>query len=173
MTPEKAFLARIFVDHCISTKDDRRLEAALPVVTALAFRIQSAYNHLVDDIEDAEQEMFLRGDIQDEEEDEARARKEEERLDQEFIIGEMLRMSVNLDYADEIGRRKMYQLIRDMLSQDVFPEGLVARGLDVLRKLSPNERDLIRVVVEVIHELRDTEDEPSVSYTRSNHMRYI
>lgn len=31
----------------------------------------------------------------------------------------------------------------------------MARCLDVLRMLSPNERDLIRVVVEVVHELRD------------------
>ena len=163
MTPEKAFLARIFVDYCVSQKDDRRLEAALPVVTALAFRIQSAYNDLIEDIEDAEETGFFGGDIQNSEEDEARAAKEEARLDREFIIGEMLRMSVNLDYADEIGRRKMFQLVRDMLSQDVLPEGLVARGLDVLRKLSPNERDLIRVVVEVIHELRDTEEESAVS----------
>lgn len=162
MTPEKAFLARIFVDHCVSTKDDRRLEAALPVVTALAFRIQSAYNDLVEDTEKAEEAMFLSGDIQSEEEDEARAKREETRLDQEFIMGEMLRMAVNLDYADEIGRRKMFQLVRDMLSQDVLPEGLLSGGLDVLRKLSPNERDLIRVVVEVVHELRDTEEEASV-----------
>lgn len=28
----------------------------------------------------------------------------------------------------------------------------------MLRILSPNERDLIRVVVEVVHELRDTSD---------------
>lgn len=42
-----------------------------------------------------------------------------------------------------------------MISQDCLPEGLVARCLDVLRVLSPNERDLIRVVVEVVHELRD------------------
>ena len=46
-----------------------------------------------------------------------------------------------------------------MISQNILPEGLVARCLDVLRKLSMNERDLIRVVVEVVHELRDnTED---------------
>lgn len=52
-----------------------------------------------------------------------------------------------------------------MISQDALPEGLLARCLDVLRQLSPNERDLIRVVVEVIHELRDSneEEEPSVS----------
>jgi condensin complex subunit 3 len=37
---------------------------------------------------------------------------EEERLDKEFVISEMLRLAVNLDYSDEIGRRKMRQLVR-------------------------------------------------------------
>lgn len=46
-------------------------------------------------------------------------------------------------------------LTGDMISHDVLPESLVSRCLDVLRILSPNERDLIRVVVEVVHELRD------------------
>ena len=52
-----------------------------------------------------------------------------------------------------------------MISRDALPEGLVSRCLDVLRKLSVSERDLIRVVVEVVHELRDPkdEDEPFVS----------
>ena len=45
-----------------------------------------------------------------------------------------------------------------MIGQETLPEPLVARCLDVLRVLSPNERDLIRVVVEVVHELRDTSD---------------
>lgn len=56
-----------------------------------------------------------------------------------------------------------------MISQDVLPESLVARCLDVLRILSPDERDLIRVVVEVVHELRDPSDpeEDSVSPTLS------
>lgn len=120
MTPEKAFLARVFVDHCVATKDDRRLENALPVVTVLAFRIQSAYNHLIEEIEAEEQEIALRGDMQDDDEDELRAKREEARLDQEFIIGEMLRMAVNLDYADEIGRRRMFQLVRKCL----YPEDL-------------------------------------------------
>ena len=86
-------------------------------------------------------------------------------------------MAVNLDYADEIGRRKMLQLVRKsripcvngrhkltlyegtMICQDILPEGLLGRCLDVLRTLSLNERDLIRVVVEVVHELRDPADE--------------
>lgn len=53
-----------------------------------------------------------------------------------------------------------------MISQETLPESLVSRCLDVLRILSPSERDLIRVVVEVVHELRDLneEDDPVVSF---------
>jgi len=48
LTPEKTFLARVFVDQCAAAKNDGRLEATLPVVTAMAFRIQERYNKLMD-----------------------------------------------------------------------------------------------------------------------------
>lgn len=148
LTPERAFLARVFVEHCIATKDDAKLDASLPVVTHLAFQIQNAYNAYLDDTEKS-------ASREHEVSEEQLAQEEDARLDQEFIIGELLRLAVSLDYADEIGRRKMFQLVRDMISQEVLPESLVSRCLDILRTLSPNERDLIRVVVEVVHELRD------------------
>lgn len=154
LTPERAFLARVFVEHCVAIKDADKLEASLPVVTALAYRIQAAYNAYQEDLEVAEQERVIRGEPTEEEED--------ARIDKEFVIGEMLKVAVNLDYADEIGRRKMFQLVRDMISQEALPESLVSRCLDVLRMLSPNERDLIRVVVEVVHELRDLSDEDEI-----------
>lgn len=53
----------------------------------------------------------------------------------------------------------------DMLSRDALPQSLVASSLDVLRGLTANERDLIRVVVEIIQELREDdedEEEPAV-----------
>lgn len=58
-----------------------------------------------------------------------------------------------------------------MISQDALPDTLVSGCLDVLRILSSSERDLIRVVVEVIHDLRDSgefekDDEDLVSYLR-------
>ncbi|KAH9887359.1 nuclear condensing complex subunit, partial [Cubamyces lactineus] len=152
ITPERAFLARVFVDQCIAKKDNLKLDSTLPVVTALAFRIGDAYNALVEQVHEDATEAF---DDLDEDE---RARREEARLDREFAIGEMLRLALNLDYGDEIGRRKMFQLVQSMLAQDVLPEALLARCLDVLRVLSPSERDLIRVVVEVVHELRDPSD---------------
>ncbi|KAL4079677.1 nuclear condensing complex subunit [Scleroderma citrinum] len=123
-TPERTFLARVFVEHCIAIKDDTKLDTCLPVVTHLAFQIQNAYNAYLDDIDAAAaREVELS--------EEQLAQEEDARLDQEFIIGELLRLAVSLDYADEIGRRKMFQLVRDMISQETLPESLVARCLDL------------------------------------------
>ncbi len=47
--------------------------------------------------------------------------------------------------------------LEDMTSQDTLPERLLPQCLDILRKLSSGERDLIRVVVEIIHDLRDVD----------------
>lgn len=113
--------------------------------------------------------------------------REERRSSMEFTVAQLLKLAVNLDYSDEIGRRKMYGLVRmypsmhvrqkslsdlvclgEMTSQESLPEGLIPRCLDVLRKLSPNERDLIRLVVEVVQELRDLarQDDPEVCHKR-------
>lgn len=43
-----------------------------------------------------------------------------------------------------------------MASAELLPEGLVTKCLDVLRILSSSERDLFMLVVEIVHELRDT-----------------
>ncbi|KAJ7178845.1 nuclear condensing complex subunit [Mycena crocata] len=147
LTAEKIFLARVFVDHCVADKGrgEQKMETAgIPVVTSCAFRIQDGFNALA---EDAARQY----DDQDE--------KEESRREKELIVGEMLKLAVNLDYADEIGRRKMFSLVRDMLTRPALPLGLVPRCLDVLRQLSPNERELIRVVVEIVQDLREPGDE--------------
>ena len=95
MTPEKAFLVRVFVDHCVSTKEDARLEKVLPVITAHAFRIQDAYNSLLDSLAAAEE-----------------AGGDEVADDGEFILVELLRLALNLDYADKIGQRRLEQFVR-------------------------------------------------------------
>lgn len=78
-------------------------------MTALAFRIQGAYNELLEDIQ-ADDDPDL------DEGEEERQKREDERMDREFVIGEMLKLAVDLDYADEIGRRKMFQLVRECLT---------------------------------------------------------
>lgn len=58
-----------------------------------------------------------------------------------------------------------------MLAHPELPPGLIERCLDVLKEIMPSERDLIRVIVEIVVELREPEgdendneeDEPPVS----------
>jgi condensin complex subunit 3 len=49
-------------------------------------------------------------------------------------------------------------LLGDMLGRHNLPESLLAPCLDVMRTLSSSERDLIRIVVETVHELRNSVD---------------
>ncbi|KAI9633507.1 nuclear condensing complex subunits, C-term domain-containing protein [Dioszegia hungarica] len=150
-------MARVFVDHCVATnvripfhQDNVRLEETLPVVTALAFLVQDEFNKLVPSVNTEEADI----------------------ADRSFIVGELLSLAVNLDYADEIGRRKMFTLAREMLSQDNLPDTLIPRCLDVLVKICDTERDLIRVIVDVISELREGEGEEDAEVPGSQASTY-
>lgn len=158
-TPERAFLARVFVDKCIAKDARLRLDETLPVTTHMMFRIQAVYNSLVEHIQaDTVRKAYSSPEGGDDDE-EADAAREEVRLDLELTVAELLRLAVNLDYGNEMGRRKMFMLVQGMLAQEFLSEELLARPLDVLRVLSESEKDLIRVVVEVVHELRDVPEE--------------
>lgn len=99
-------MARVFVQHSLEHQDETRLESSsLPVVTEFAFHIQEMYNSLVDLFQGAEEE-----DDEDEEEKDIR---EDTILNSAFILSQMLKVAVKLDYADEIGRRKMFSIIRE------------------------------------------------------------
>ncbi|KAJ7086065.1 nuclear condensing complex subunit [Mycena belliarum] len=153
-TAEKMFLARVFVDYCSEDKgrgEQKMEDAGIPVVTSCAFRIQNGYNALV--VADEEKQAAKQNGDDDEE-------KEDARVEKESIVGELLKLVLHLDYGDEVGKRKMFALVRDMLTRPTLPLKLVPRCLDVLRKVSHNnERDLIRVVVEIIQDLRVPGDE--------------
>lgn len=106
LSPESALLARVFVQHSLENQDESRLESSsLPVVTEFAFHIQEMYNTLVKLFQEA-------GDDEDEDEEEKDLR-EDAILNNAFILSQMLKVAVKLDYADEIGRRKMFSIIRE------------------------------------------------------------
>lgn len=92
MTVERAFLARVYVDHCIKNKDETIMEDVLPTVSDLAFRIQEEYNKL--------EETFVTED-------------EDELAERSFIVGELMRLAVNMDYTDQFGRSTMFQHARE------------------------------------------------------------
>ena len=54
------------------------------------------------------------------------------------------------------------RVVEDMLAHPELPPGLIERCLDVLKEIMPSERDLIRVIVEIVVELRESEEEEEV-----------
>ncbi|KAJ6493812.1 nuclear condensing complex subunit [Mycena vulgaris] len=110
---------------------EQRMEGAgIPVLTSCAFRIQDGYNTL---------------SVEDEEREEAGQGWEA----QMFILSELLTLALNLDYGDEIGRKKMFALVCESLPH--FHHSLINNVF--------KERDLIRLVAEIVHELRDPGEE--------------
>ncbi|KIK68741.1 hypothetical protein GYMLUDRAFT_190085 [Collybiopsis luxurians FD-317 M1] len=163
LTPETAFLARVSVEYyqsqletCPSTKRPGytdRLDNILPVVTSFAFRLGAYFDDLVDYVQRHEKEMFGLGD-------EERQLRQDELESKQAVVVELLKIAVLLDYGDEIGRRRMHSLVRDMLIHDYLPEDLVAPCMEVLSLLADSERDLVRLVaIEIVQALRDPGDD--------------
>ncbi|KAL4262617.1 CND3 (condensin subunit 3) family protein [Pleurotus pulmonarius] len=173
-TSESAFLARIFSDFCLKKNDLGRRDNMLPVVTAMAFHISTTY-HALQDIfaalraASSDEAVF---DVDAGLSGEERAKMEDDLTDKEYVVAEMLRLALDLDYADELGRRKMFALVRDLMQDRTLPVTLLDPGLDLLHKLSNGEGDLIRMVSETINDLRyapDHEvDEPPPEDTSSD-----
>ncbi|KAL4248657.1 CND3 (condensin subunit 3) family protein [Abortiporus biennis] len=156
LTPESALLARVYIDQLTATENNARLESAsLPVVTAFAFYVQECCNAIFDAMEALEEAA----DGNDSSESEEIENLEAQLIERVYILREILHIAVKLDYTDEIGRRKMFQVVRDMLAHDLLPERLIEFCLDVLKETTPNERDMIRIVVEIVNELRDSLNE--------------
>jgi condensin complex subunit 3 len=61
-----------------------------------------------------------------------------------FIVTQLLDISLCLDYADEVGRRKMFDLLRNVLKYHTFVDAHLNRVLHLFRVISIDERDFTR-----------------------------
>ncbi|KAG0021693.1 hypothetical protein BGZ81_008818 [Podila clonocystis] len=134
LTVESAFLVRAYAEYCHKTEDDLQFEKAVPEVTRHAFYIQKYSN--------AMQEA-----------------DEEDRPEAEFIVTQLLMIAKLLDYADENGRRKMFNLLREMLMLDDIPDKHLDCIVETMGRISLNEKDFTRIVIEIISDIRASIDE--------------
>jgi condensin complex subunit 3 len=131
LSAESVFLARSFFQFCYRTENTRQLEEKLPEVTRLAFYIQKYVNAYFENVdEDAKQEL-------------------------EFVVEQLLQIALILDFGDEIGRRKMFGLLRSILVLPELPEGLTERVIEIIRKITTSERDFSQIVMEIVYDLHD------------------
>lgn len=89
----------------------------------------------------------------------------------DFIIEQLLITADKYDFSDEIGRRSMLSVIRNLLSYKTLPEPLIRIGHKVLKKLSINEKDFVTMAIEIINDLRDEDIELQEQIEREKNKR--
>lgn len=137
MTPESAFLAKALIKFL--QKDEslgERLDSILPEVTRHAFNLKY-YNDLY------------------------RSSPQETANEYEFITSQMLETALYLDYADEVGRRKMFELLREILKACELSDDHLSKIVRIFRLISLDERDFTRTIIEIISDIQE-QMEPSL-----------
>ncbi|KKO99143.1 condensin complex subunit 3 [Trichoderma harzianum] len=149
LSAESVFMARSFNDFCRSEGNGRYealVEEKLPEVTKLAFFLERYLKVLVDAIKRV---------ANLEEEDD-----EEDTVEQEFIIEQMLHIALTLDYSDEVGRRKMFTLLRQSLAIPELPDEVTKLTMEALRYIcapdAAGEREFCSIVLEAVADVHDT-----------------
>ncbi|KAL4725583.1 chromosome condensation complex Condensin, subunit G [Fusarium chlamydosporum] len=149
LSAESVFMARSFNEFCRTEGDGKYLnllEEKLPEVTKLAFFLERYLHVLV-----AAVKRVAEADEDDEEED---------TVEQEFIVEQMLQIALTLDYSDEVGRRKMFTLLRQAISIPDLPDEVTKLAVEVLQGIcSPDaagEREFISIVLESVADVHDT-----------------
>ncbi|KAI4097436.1 MAG: hypothetical protein LQ339_006754 [Xanthoria mediterranea] len=165
LTPESVFVARSFNDFCKGGehgKSEALAEEKMPEVTKLAFFLQRYVNDLVSCIR--HNNALGEGE------------PEEDTVENEFIVEQLLHITEALDYSDEIGRRKMFALLRETLTIAELPEEITKLVVNVLRGIcgsgAAGEREFCSVVLEAVAEVHDhvmTDDLPAENEDQSFH----
>ncbi|RPB03620.1 hypothetical protein L873DRAFT_1731528 [Choiromyces venosus 120613-1] len=134
---ESAFLARSYNDYCRDLPSAQReageIDEKMPEVTKLALHLQKYLNKLVVALESEDAEAAT----------------------WEFVAEQLLMIASRMDYGDEIGRRKMFALLRESLAIPELPEGVTKLIIECLAKLSMGEGDFCMLILEVIAEVHD------------------
>ena len=144
LSPEAVFMVRSFNDFCRQNPESSALcEEKMPEVTRLGFYLQKYTNTLLESIKSAAEHGG--GD--------------EDTIEQEFIVEQLLHIAQTLDYTDEVGRRKMFSLLREALAMPDLPEEATRLTIEVLRIVcghdAAGEREFCAVVLEAVAEVHD------------------
>ena len=152
LSAESVFVVRTFNDFCRSEGDGKfesLIEEKLPEVTKVAFYLERYIKVLIDAVKRAEEQ-----EVVDDEED------EEDTAEQEFIVEQLLHIALTLDYSDEVGRRKMFALLRQTLSIAELPEEVTKLTVAVLRDIcapdAAGEKEFCSIVLEAVADVHDT-----------------
>ncbi|KAJ5831772.1 hypothetical protein N7474_000083 [Penicillium riverlandense] len=148
LTAESSFLLRSFNDFCRvenEGKYDSLADEKMPEVTALAYFLSKYMTELL-------QRKRVSKDTGD--------ANDEDAVEHEFIVEQLLHIALTLDYSDEVGRRKMFSLLRESLAVPELPEECTKLAIETLRCVCgpdhSGESEFCSVVLEAIADVHDT-----------------
>ncbi|KAI4937600.1 hypothetical protein J4E85_000035 [Alternaria conjuncta] len=149
---QTAFIARTLNDYSHSTDDERvrsMIEDKMPEVTMFAFVLQRELNSLMELVDKVA--VLEENDPETEE-------AQEDVEEQDFIVQQLLHIAHTLDYTDEMGRRQMYNIMREAIAKAQLPEECTKLAIEVLRKVcgARGESDFCALIVEAIADVRDS-----------------
>ncbi|RKP13263.1 nuclear condensing complex subunit, C-term domain-containing protein [Piptocephalis cylindrospora] len=130
MKAEHAFLIRTFTEHCHRHDQTSKLDQVLPDISTQAYFIRN---------ETGEERQELVAD------------------ELSFILRQFLGIARLADYSDEMGRRNMFTLMRQMLIKLGPEEELIRAVMEVMVRICVDERDFTQTIVEIISDLREEE----------------
>lgn len=145
LSSESAFLVRSFNEFCQQGGRYQGVaEEKMPEVTKVGFYLQKYINSLLSDIKKVAESEHA---------------NEEDTVEQEFIVEQLLHIALDLDYSDEVGRRKMFSLLREALAMADLPDEVTRLTIEVLRLVcgtdTAGEREFCAIVLEAIAEVHD------------------
>jgi len=149
---QTAFIVRSLNDYAQVAQDDgikQKVEDKMPEVTIFAFVLQKELRLLM---ELSTKVLLLEEDDPDFDE------VQEDNDEREFVVQQLLHIAKSLDYTDEMGRRQVYNITREAISQAQLPEECTKLAIEVLRIVCGvrGESDFCALIVEAIAEVRDT-----------------
>lgn len=140
LSPESAFLVRCIRKHCSEIGSAELINEKLPELSEICDLIV----------------LFIAS---------SRGQEEAERADTEFVIENLLRLAMEADLRDEIGRRRLTSNIHEILRSDLN-ESLLAIAIEALSKVALTETELTSTVKDIIVDLYDAlEDDREANET--------
>jgi condensin complex subunit 3 len=145
---ESAFLLRSFNDFCRVENEGKYESLAddkMPEVTAMAYFLGKYITNLLERKKISKDS----GEAND-----------EDAVEHEFVVEQLLHIAITLDYSDEVGRRKMFSLLRETLAVPELPEESTKLVVETLRCVcgpdAAGEAEFCSIVLEAIAEVHDT-----------------
>eukprot|EP00039_Didymoeca_costata_P011729 m.166042 g.166042 ORF g.166042 m.166042 type:complete len:1061 (+) comp15270_c0_seq4:169-3351(+) len=76
------------------------------------------------------------------------------KLQNQFVTEQLLHLACSLDFSDEAGRNKMVSIVTDLLQRTLVPESVVERASSLAKLLCTDEKERLRMMTEIIAEIR-------------------